>query len=855
MSSSLPTLLRKGFVVPPKGMSPSDKKKLENTISIDYILNFISDRIPLKRGSKPKITPKNYGDKVIVLKSDTGSGKSTTLPTKLYTTFFESNKKGIAVTQPRVLTAMDLPSTIVPYEPTLELDKNIGYNTGAFKRPPKERGIIFSTVGVLTQQLIMNTDEEFMKKYQFVIIDEVHERDIDTDLCLFMLKKLIETNYDNPECPLVILTSATFNENIFIEYFHVPPQNYIQVIGSTFPIEPNFSDYSIANYLQFATIKSQKLHIENIDDIEKNDKFRDIIVFVKDSGVGKKIYNDLHLFNSKVLDNTFDKVLKYVEEIDAEMETFYKKGGSSQVRDDTRYYILPILLDSTSFQSGGLEYQNLFSSMNSIHVPLWKLDSKNQINIDDLPYKYVIPTRRIIIATNIAETGVTIPTLKYCIDTGYHFNVEFNPEMGCSVLYAKNVTKGMAIQRRGRVGRKSPGIWYPCYTEDTFNSMPSEQSSKIIVSDTTENLLGIMIKEKNVEIIEERAIKKIKNHAKEKLFRRFEMMDNSWYKISNLLQTNLSSLDFIEMPSMQSLSFSIEKLHILGFIDDNYNITTPGFYANQIRFISLELRKMILAGFYYGANILDLITIASFVYATKRKIFKKTFKMTNFLKQSDIEFDFYNKILFADGFVNCIFVWNIFQAFLQKSISGLNADMLEKMNNLQTTEYKKILYTDDIKQWCDDNDIIYDGLLKVIATRDQIVENIITLGINPYKNSLDLPKNSYNLNKILLNSLSDGINEIKKIKGCLYEGYKCNLLVNRKNMYLSLLHGVSIKVKSPFVAELNPSSVDQTYPMHVVVDSYSLAPKFGSSQFEFLADGYVSVLDNFIDVDETFFTH
>jgi HrpA-like RNA helicase len=856
MSSSLPTLLRKGFIVPPKGISASDKKKLENTISIDYILQFIAERIPQKRGSKPKITPKKYGDKVIVLKSETGSGKSTTLPAKLYTTFFENTRKGIAVTQPRVLTAMDLPSTIVPYVPELELDKNIGYNTGAFKRLPKERGVIFSTVGVLTQQLIMNTDEDFMKMYQFVIIDEVHERDIDTDLCLFLLKKLIETNYDNVECPLIILTSATFNENIFIKYFDIPSQNYIQVVGSTFPIEPNFPEYSIANYIQYATLKAQKLHLENLVDLQNDEEFRDIIVFVKDSGIGKKIYDELHLFNSRVLDTPFDNIMKYNKELEAAIDSLYKKGGD-EISIDTakQYYILPILLDSKSFQSGGLEYQNLFSALNTIHVPLWKLNAKKQIDVNETPNKYVIPTRRIIIATNIAETGVTIPTLKYCIDTGYYFNVEFNPEIGCSVMYAKNVTKGMAIQRRGRVGRKAPGFWYPCYTEDTFNAMPSEQSSKIIISDTTENLLGILIKEKKTEIVEELNVKKIKNHRSEKLFQLFKLTTNTWNKLHNPLQTNLSALDFIEMPSMQAMSYSIEKLHILGFINDNYDITLPGFYANKIRFINLESRKMILAGFYYGANILDLITIASFIYTSKRKILGKSFKMINFIKQSDIDFEFYNKILFADDFINCIFLWNIFQGFLQKSLSQLNNDILEKIDNSKTSEYKKILYTDTIKKWCEENGVIYEGLLQIIATRDQIIENMITLGLNPYKNSLDMPKNAYNINKILLNSLSDGIEEIKKIKNCIYEGFKCNVLVNRKNSYMSLLRNTQIKIKSSLISKLDEKNADQTYPMSIIVDSYSMAPKFGAAQFEFIADGFVSVLDNFVDIDETFFLH
>lgn len=70
--SNLPTLLRKGFVVPPEGMSKNDKEKLENTVSIDYLLNFISNRIPKDRNGKIPISPTRYGDKVIILKSKTG---------------------------------------------------------------------------------------------------------------------------------------------------------------------------------------------------------------------------------------------------------------------------------------------------------------------------------------------------------------------------------------------------------------------------------------------------------------------------------------------------------------------------------------------------------------------------------------------------------------------------------------------------------------------------------------------------------------------------------------------------------------------------------------------------------------
>jgi HrpA-like RNA helicase len=857
----LPTLLRKGFIIPPKNTSKSDQKKLENTITIDYILEFISKRVPPKKGSTPKIKPKKYGDKVIILKSDTGSGKSTILPAKLYNTFFNQSGRNILVTQPRVLTAVDIPSTIVPFEPDLELDKNIGYNTGSFKRLPQEKGIIFSTIGVLTQQLIMNTQEDFLNKYEFIIIDEVHERDIETNICLFLLKKLIENYFDDPKCPLIILTSATFNEEIFINYFDTPPENYIQVIGSTFEIEEHFTDYSISNYIEYSISKAQSLHLNNLDDIDNNETFKDIIIFVKDSGIGKKIYNELLVFNSKILTKNQDELMKYNEYLDEELEKLLKKPdikGGNPDKNEKKYYILPILLDKKNFESGGLEYQNLFSTLETINVPLWKVTKNSTAEIidKDEPYMFVKPTRRIIIATNVAETGITIPTLKYCIDTGYYFNVEFNPESGCNVLFPKNVTKGMAIQRRGRVGRKAPGVWYPLYTKETFDAMNKEQFSKIILTDPTENLLGILIKEKQVEIIEEQNINKIKNWDEEGLFKFSELTNPSYYYLQNLLKTNISSLDFIELPSIQTLEHSIEKLHILGYIDDNYDITTLGFYAHKIRFINLELKKMIFSGYYYGANILDLITIASFVHITKRNVFKKGFEMDNFIKKNNINFDFYNRILFADDFINCIFVWNDLQKFIQKKLSKLDLEYLNDIDNRDSTKYSNILYVEEIKKWCEDNDIIYSGLVNVISIRDQIIENMILIGLDPYKNSLNLDKNLYNLNKILINSLSEGLDEIKKIKKSIYEGFKCKVLLNIKDNYVSLLKNIKIKVKSNYINSINDLNhkikVEQEKPKYIAVDNYQLSQKMNKAQFEYVADGFISVLDNYVVVDEKF---
>ena len=164
---NLPTLLRKGYIKPNDKLklSKSTINTISNTRGIDYIINFISDRTPSVAGSNPKIPAKSLGGRVIVLKSDTGSGKSTVLPPFLYEKLQLRTNKNIAVTQPRVLTAIDIAEGLPENYSFLKLDDNLGYTTGDFKRIPLNKGVIFMTVGILLRNLQESTDEDFMKKY------------------------------------------------------------------------------------------------------------------------------------------------------------------------------------------------------------------------------------------------------------------------------------------------------------------------------------------------------------------------------------------------------------------------------------------------------------------------------------------------------------------------------------------------------------------------------------------------------------------------------------------------------------------------------------------------------------------
>ena len=837
--SKLPTLLQKGFIVPTAKMIKKDKDLLKNKISIDYILEFISDRILDKSGNIKK-KPKCIGDKVIILKSGTGTGKSTVLPPYIYKLFNDRVKRNIAITQPRVLTAIDIPTNLPEYYPYLTIGKNLGYNTGSYKRIPSDNGIIFMTTGILLQQLNILTDDEFINKYSFILIDEVHDRNIDIDLTLFLLKKFLSNNYDNPKCPIIILMSATFEPKLFINYFNCPSKNYISITGSTYLIEDNYIKYDAVDYIKKAIDIAEELHIKNIDDIDDNSLFRDIIIFVSGMGPSKKIIEALHKFNSNILTKSFDEINKYID--NKPKEDRIHGGGYKN------YFIAPIELSSGSFGLAGKEYQNLFSEINNITVPIYNLTSKGNIDINSVKME-VIPTRRIIISTPVAETGVTIDTLKYCIDTGMVTSVEFNPDYGNNLLLKKPVTQGMATQRRGRVGRKSPGFWYPCYTKESYDRLQTDQFAEILSTDITLALLNILIIENDTVIETNKNLKINKELIDNKnLFNINNITDDNYYFLQHDKKLNTSDIDFIENPSSQSLSYSYEKLYGLGFINSNYQPTIIGFYGNKLRKISIENIKLIFAGYAYGANVLDLITIISFLSVRSTDICEKKYVPINpFSKISDDKYEFYNKIVIGDSFINLLFIWYTFSSKIDKIIQNKSISKNKLLKNKLLLE----LYLTD---WCIENKIKYTGLLKVISFRDDVIESFLAIGLNPYYNGLNIDRSEYNLLELFKNNLNDGIAEIIKIKKCIYEGYKFNLCVwnNKYKKYFLYHRNIPIFIKSNVISRMGDDAI-QTNPNFIILSDIIFKTSFmDHNLYEFTSNGYISVMDTYIDVDLNF---
>lgn len=888
------TLLQPSKIIPAKWMSSVEKKQIDTTKGIDWYMNYITDRIYIK-GEEPKIKIKSMGNKVAILRAGTGSGKSALVAPSLYYTFFESNKKNIIITQPTIATATSIPMQILPYNSELKLGQNIGYQTGTISKKPI-KGILFCTVGILLQHLITLTDEEFMKKYSFVLVDEVHNRSIETDSVLFYLKLFLSRNWDNPSCPFVILMSGTVDPVPLMNYFGCPSSSFVDIVGLSFPIEDNFAKFDVSNYVEYIADLIEHIHVNNMDDITKNNAYRDVLVFVQGNAQMTQIEEKVHYINSVILSKGIESAKKHSEE----QQKKYAKPSTTGGKEKELLYILPIPLSSAHINKGSKEYMSLYSDPSILTVPIYEFkDGK----ITDKIISTEKISRRIMIGTNAIETGITIDTLGYCVDSGWVKESQFNPTLGCQLLIDKNVTRASAMQRRGRVGRKAPGKFYACYTKETFDSLPAYTFPDIIKEDITKFILSMIV------TITETTLDEVKDT--DNLDECFQMnqFDQKWYKLSSKKQFDASAIDFIQYPATDSMRYSLEKLYALGFIDHKYQPTAFGFYANKFRKLNLENIRMILAGFAHGANILDLITIASCLeVGFEIGIRRNKYTPRNPLELTPEESIYYNKLLFADEFVEYLFIWDDFM----NAVENLG-DLLEK--NIKNNK-KNIVTSTYLNTWCKENHFKLDGLLSVVEMRDEIITDMLTNGLNPYYNGLDIPRGTYNLVNILKRNLSEGMDEICKLKKSIYDGYRMNLCIWDDNIHLykNIWNGIGIHITSDIIKPILPEEriststgkswpnsihkngiplvkksddtlsteksgsgeksrniddknsnlskvndlkdmIKQNRPQKIIVSEIKLAPKLSDNTMYELVGSDVCVLDGYVDVDMDFLLH
>ncbi len=681
----LPTLLKKGNLIPAMGES---KDFLDTFTGIEYILNWFDTKI----GKEPK----DNSDRFVVVESQTGSGKSTVMPTELYLKF-QDKIKNIIVTQPRVATTVDIPKTIVNvpvYKSKLKLGKNIGFQTGDFQKKPIEKGILFSTVGILLQFLKIMEPLEFCNKYSFVILDEAHDRSTQLDLVFFYLKKLLDV-VKLKDMPFVILTSGTMNIELYKKYFNT--NTAFSVVGDSYPIQDNWLEYDTDNILISSVDRLKKIHNEEGDRHKS-----DIVLFSPTNGI-------------------ITKLKKLVNELN-EKDEYFKKS-----------ILLPIGLDSSVFKSVGKEYSYVFDDIDTIPVENLK--------------------RKLIMGTNSIETGITLETISYCVDTGLVNSLEYNPVLGIDILIVRPVTQAMSKQRRGRVGRIQEGTFYALYSKDTYDSLQDIQYPEMITSNMVIPILNICCS----------------NVSKDK----------------NGIDIFKKKIDTMEKIPNITISKCLYYLYSYGLINNKLYPTDLGKIVNKIRMLSIENILLILKK-ETDVNTLDMITLASYLTIGKQGITTKKFKL------------FSSEYLTRDikKYLKCEWLefLLIFQEF-KKIIKDCKGDVQ------QATEF------------CDKIGLSLDSMVNFIEFRYDIILDIhATTGINfgdvndDFENlfsiSVKIKKakedNNTELLKLFVSEFKEKVSNIKKI---LYSSYKLNMAVCiGTNTFKCLSNGLIVKYYT-FIAE------------------------------------------------------
>lgn len=438
----------------------------------DEILEKQRKKLPVYQ-NKDEIMTYINNNQVTVLIGETGSGKSTQIPQFLIESVHKGKK--IAVTQPRRVAAISLAGRVAA-EYGCIIGDEVGYSVRFDNRThDKKTKLKYLTDGMLLRELMM---DKKLSQYEYLIIDEAHERTILTDLLLGFIKGLLHGSRKNDL--KIIVMSATLQADRFSKFFNDAPILFVK--GRTYPVE--------------------SFHLSSKDSEEQTDMVESMIRSVIQVNSSEPFGGDILCF------------LPGQEEIDKAVAILQK--------------ISPILKDSYIKQK--LKIPEIIPlPLYAALSPAKQLLVFNKLNSNKFQ-------RKIILSTNIAETSVTIPGVKYVIDSGLRKVKIWRHELGLSTLLTVPVSRASCQQRSGRAGRESEGKCFRLFKENDFVNLPPQSESEIIRCDISNPLL----------ILKKVGVKDILNW--------------SW----------------LESPGKNAIVIGLEELYSLGALNDSGELTEKG---------------------------------------------------------------------------------------------------------------------------------------------------------------------------------------------------------------------------------------------------------------------------------------
>ncbi|MFF2272502.1 ATP-dependent RNA helicase HrpA [Agromyces sp. NPDC058136] len=365
---------------------------------------------------------------VVIVAGATGSGKTTQLP-KIC---LELGRTSIAHTQPRRIAARTIAERISE-ELDVELGGLVGYQVRFTDQVSEATRIKVMTDGILLNEI--HRDRE-LRRYDTIIIDEAHERSLNIDFLLGYLKRLLPRRPDLK----VIVTSATIDPESFAKHFATVPAEggtgtpapVIEVSGRTYPVEVRYRPL---------VAEASGATGEDADDEGAAAEDKDVQRGILDA----------------------------LDELDRESrgDVLVFLSGEGEIRDAEQ----AVRGHYSSTGRGGGETEVL---------PLYgRLSSADQHKVFE-PSKVAGLRRRVVLATNVAETSLTVPGIRYVVDAGTARISRYSVRSKVQRLPIEAISQASANQRSGRSGRTSDGIAIRLYSEEDFERRPEFTDPEIL---------------------------------------------------------------------------------------------------------------------------------------------------------------------------------------------------------------------------------------------------------------------------------------------------------------------------------------------------------------------------------------
>lgn len=419
-------------------------------------------------------------NQVVVIAGETGSGKTTQIP-KICLEAGQGVFGRIGCTQPRRLAARSVAERIAE-----ELGSSVGQLVGyqvRFQDHVHQQSLIkVMTDGILLAEV---QNDRFLSQYDTIIIDEAHERSVNIDFLLGILKQLLPKRPDLK----VIITSATIDTQRFAEHFTMngvkPP--VVEVSGRTYPVEVRYNP--LVTYEDDAGNEIEQdiptAILDALEELSHEDPFGDVLVF---------------------------------------------QVGERDIKETAE----------------AIRKRNL---KNTEVVPLYaRLSMAEQNKVFQTSQK-----RRVILSTNVAETSLTVPGIKYVIDPGLVRMSRYSVRNKVQRLPVEKISQASANQRKGRCGRVSEGICIRLYSEEDFKARPEFTDPEIHRT----SLASIIL------------------------------------TMAQLKLGEVKHFPFIEAPSDKSVNDGFRQLHELGALNDKRRLTEEGRQIAKLP-VDPSIAKMVI---------------------------------------------------------------------------------------------------------------------------------------------------------------------------------------------------------------------------------------------------------------------